>query len=631
MTTAVFSAASGPLRPHALGKGVGRAYLYDRGGEQRLYEFPLDGMISLDWDRSLSQTGAAKLVMDATLCDCIWLGRVRAVRHELVIFRDATRVWEGPITRVAYSETTCTILAKDVSWWFSRRALKSRFMSGNVVDVAMELMKDALTYDDVNIRPWLLGDNRKGDTFVADYNAYDGYTMDALDDCVDTGLDWAVMGRRVFVWAAVNPIGQTNMLRAPQDISAQVTVFEDGESLATRIIATGGDTYGAAVLTNGVGLTPAVADQEPVVYNYATNPSLKIDARGFAPHTSRFFSVTRQTGSAWPTASGGSWGELSVIRPAAGSKAESDFNSYEITMTMVDQAMDCAAGQIVSAILTVRATGPDLTTMSLSFRGMLVDGTVDDRAFTEGPPVQMKANTDHLLFVQGVVPDDIVSCWVEVSRETSKVPWKSNSDGYLFDRFAMWNGRIESWFDGDSADTSAVVYEWLGSPSQSRSARFWNNTSPRANTNPRREVAWPEETQYAQRVSAYYGLVEQLLDSRSTTRSTLETDAKATLMRTTPAPLGIDIPQNAPMLPGAPVTINELMPGTIIPIQSRSTCRQVGAMPILETLKCSYSDQGEKITATLMTTQAWEIDPPDDPDTPMGTEPDDDTPETSIP
>lgn len=608
-----------------LGQGEGRAYLYDRGGQQRLYDFPLRGMISLEWERTLSETGAAKLVMNSSLCDCSWLGRIRSVRHELVIYRDAERVWEGPITRVAYTQTNCTLIAKDLSWWFGRRGVKSRFMTGNVVDVGLQLMRDALNYDDPNMRAYLTGLNTKGEKFVADYNAYDGYTLDALDDCVDSGMDWAVMGRRVIAWASVNPIAQTNLLRAPQDISAEVTVFEDGDSLATRVIATGGDTYGTATLSNGLGLTPAVEDQEPTVVNYASNPSLKIDARGFAPHTTRFFTVARHADSAWSSAVGATYGVLGVIRPAANSKAEGDYNSYEIVMTMLDQKVTVAEGQMVSAILTVRATGPDLTTLSLSLRGLLADGTVDDRAFVEGPPIQTKAGTDHLLFVQGVVPKDVVSCWVEVSRETTKVPWKNNADGFWFDKFAIWNGRIESWFDGDSTDTAVNNYVWTSTPGQSRSVRYWNNTTPRA------PQTWPTETQYQNRISAYYGLVEQLVDSRSTTRPTLVTDAKAAMMRANPAPLGIDIPQNAPVLPGAPVTINELMPGTIIPIQSRSTCRQVGAMPVLETLKCAYSDQGEKITVTLVTSQAWEIDPPDDPDMPFGTEEDDDGPESDGP
>ena len=600
-----------------LGQGVGRAYLYERGGQQRLYEFPLNAMETLEWERNLSETSAARLVMDASLCDCAWLGRIRAVRHELVIYRDGNRVWEGPITRVAYSQTTCTLIAKDVSWWFSKRGIKTRFLTGNVVDVGMQLMRDALLYDDPNVRQYLRSNNAKGEQFSADYNSYDGYTIDALDDCVDSGMDWAVMGRTIFAWASVNPVSQTNLLRAPQDISAEVTVYEDGESLATRMIATGGDTFGAAVMSNGLGLTPAVADQEPRVYNYAENPSLKIDARGFKPHTTRFFAVARRTGSTWPAATGGTWGELSVIRPAADSDAESDYNGYEITMSTYDQRAKVAKGQMVSAILTVRPTGPNLTKLSLCLRGKRADGTIDDRPYIEGPPVQMVANKDFQLFVNGAVPEDIIEVWVEVSRDTS-VTWKSNDDGYLFDKFGFWDGRTESWFDGDTTDTTTAVYEWLSSPGQSRSVRYWNNSKPRAPQN------WPTETQYQNRVSDYYGLVEQISDSRGTTRADLETEAKALLMRANPAPLGIDIPQDAPMLPSAPVTINELMAGTIIPIQSRSTCRQVGAQPILETLKCTYDSEGERITVTLVTSQAWEIDPPDDPDAPMGSEDDDD-------
>ena len=226
--------------------------------------------------------------------------------------------------------------------------------------------------------------------------------------------------------------------------------------------------------------------------------------------------------------------------------------------------------------------------------------------------MQLVAGKDAELFVVGTVPKDIVRVWVEVSRDT-QVVWKSTADGFIFDKFAMWQGRLETWFDGDSTPVPAdgIVYNWLSSPGQSRSRRFFRNTAPGAPQN------WPTETQYEQRISDYYGIVDWIDDSRATTRPDLEVDARASLMRAFPAPLGIDIPQDAPLLPNAPVTINQLMPGVVVPIQTRSTCRQVGATPILETVKVRYDTGGEHVTVTLVTSQAWEVAPPDNPEDPV--------------
>lgn len=612
-----------------LGCGEATVYLYDRGGQQRLYRFEAGAVARLEWERLLSDTGTATLTLQAELCDCMWLGRIRSVRMELVIYRDEDRVWEGPITRISYTPTTVTIIAKDLSWWFGKRVLQSNFATGNAVDLAYGLAQQAFTFDDPNAYNYLMRNNNQGPTYTIAYNKTDGYVIDALDDLVKAGIDWAVLGRRIFFWASVNPVARANMLRAGQDFAAEITVFEDGESLATRAYSTGGDTWGEAILT-GSDLLPAIVGYEPVTTNYAKNPSLRINTTGFDPYTTRFFTVTRPT-SGWPSSAGGSFGKLGVKIPAAGSDAESDYRGYEMVLSMKAQAMTVAKGMQVSAVLLVRPTGtlgtntdPDKqNTLSLCWRGKLKDGTIDDRPFVEGPPTALKSGSDTLLFVTGSVPDDMVSAWVEVSRDTSN-EWKNGADGFWFDRFGMWVGRVESWFDGDTKDTVEFSYEWLSSVGQSQSSRFFHNTNPRA------RQRWPIENEYQKRISDYYGIVDNLADSNSTTREELEGDAISTLMRAFPSPLGIDIPQNAPVMPEAPVTINELMPGTIVPIQSDATCRQVGAQPVLESVKATYTpEDGEEITITLVTSQAWIVEPLPDPEPGDGAEDDDgDLPET---
>jgi len=598
-----------PPRPTTLGCGQLTAYLYDRGGQQRLYRFEAGAVVSADWTRVLSDTGSATLIVDAALCDCDWLGRIRAVRHELVLYRDNQRVWEGPITRIAYSQTRVTIIAKDVSWWFHKRAVLRTFATGNAVSLALGYAQQALVHDNPNARAFLQANLNRGETITTAHNDADGYVIDALDELVEAGIDWAVLGRRVFFWASVNPVGRTNLIRTPTDLAAEVTVFEDGESLVTRAFATGGDTWGASILA-GADTTPATPVPLPVTVNWAANPSLRINTIGFAPYTTRFFTVTRLT-SGWASAAGGTFGKVGVKIPGSG-QARSDYNQYEMVLSMKDQEIAVAPGEQISATLTVRPTGVNFTRLSLALRGRYKDGTVDDRPFVEGPPVQTKSATDALLFVVGVVPDDMVACWVEVSRETSEVQWKNAADGFWFDRFGLWRGRIETWFDGDSAKTADYSYTWSSTPGQSASTRYYHSLAPRAPQD------WPTETEYQERVSPYYGIIDHIEDSSMKTRVDLEAAAKATIMRSFPTPLGIDIPQNAPLLPAAPVTINELMPGTIVPLQTRATCRQVGAMPVLETVRASYRPSGEKITVTLLTSQAWEIDPPVDP----GTDPD---------
>lgn len=203
-----------------LGIGVPTVYLYDRGGKNRLYEFPRSAMAAFEWERTLNELGTATLDVIASLCDCTWLNRIRAVRHELVVYRDAERVWEGPVWRVAYSPRSVKIIAKDLGWWFSNRAIAGlparRFRTGNVVDVVTDIIKTGFAYDDPNLLPYVLANNLKGSTVTVAYNPYEKYVRGALDDGVDAGLDWTFLGRRLVLWAAVNPIARTALLRTPE-------------------------------------------------------------------------------------------------------------------------------------------------------------------------------------------------------------------------------------------------------------------------------------------------------------------------------------------------------------------------------------------------------------------------------
>lgn len=66
------------------------------------------------------------------------------------------------------------------------------------------------------------------------------------------------------------------------------------------------------------------------------------------------------------------------------------------------------------------------------------------------------------------------------------------------------------------------------------------------------------------------------------------------------APRQIIVPSGADLLPSAPVTIDELVPGVLVPISSRQTGITVGSTMALREVKVTANDKGESVGITLM-------------------------------
>ena len=106
------------------------AYLYDRGGLKKLAE--LGDLERVKWERRRDDTSTATVYIGTPGLDCRnALGLAEAGRVELVIFRGGERVWEGPISRIAYKGSSVEIEARDVTLYMVRTIMRHEYDNRN--------------------------------------------------------------------------------------------------------------------------------------------------------------------------------------------------------------------------------------------------------------------------------------------------------------------------------------------------------------------------------------------------------------------------------------------------------------------------------------------------------------------
>jgi hypothetical protein len=245
-----------PQRP--LGIGNNRVFVYDRKGKVMRGE--LTPLVTVRWGRKRDDISHCNIFMDEWDKETRqFLGTLRTWRHELVVFRDGVRVWEGPITRISGSRTNLEIEAWDVMAYIYRRIMRQgyndsfRIINGQqvgmrtVVDRAARIIKNCLAYDDPNLLAHLTPidyyDDARQTRVVLDYTKTAWEEIDDL--AAHAGLDYTVVGRRIVLWDTHRPIGRLPEMR-DGDFSDSPIVTEYGMSAANHFgVTNGAGVWGA--------------------------------------------------------------------------------------------------------------------------------------------------------------------------------------------------------------------------------------------------------------------------------------------------------------------------------------------------------------------------------------------------
>jgi hypothetical protein len=244
-----------------LGSGTNVAYLYDRGGTNRIA--PLILPETIKWGRVRDGISEASLKFVTPTGACAEaLSQIAVGRHEIVIFRDGERKWEGPITRTAHTRSSVQIEASDICHYLSRTAMRKAYdnrYSAKKSKVALvttrmsnillsELARKEAQVPPINVLPHLTVKSLKNGAKTARFtHAYQRTVWEEMDSLAwRAGMDYTVVGRRLILNDVHDPLGITPIL-SQGHFGEDLIVTAYGMELGTRSIVSDGEGHWAAV------------------------------------------------------------------------------------------------------------------------------------------------------------------------------------------------------------------------------------------------------------------------------------------------------------------------------------------------------------------------------------------------
>lgn len=232
-------------------------FVYDRGGRRRLWE--LGDLDLVRWGRVRDDISEASTTMSGRSCDnqADVLTQIEAGRHELVVYRGDQRVWEGPITRTAFTRTTFEVAARDIGHYMSRTAMQKAYSNKYPkTDYVISRIKKIITAElarkeaiGYNLLPYMNYHQTPTDAKTsAVTERFQMNVWEHIDNlAAKAGTDYTTVGRAFHVWDTHEaPFGMTPTV-TENDFLGDITVTQYGLDLATRAISTNGDgTVGIA-------------------------------------------------------------------------------------------------------------------------------------------------------------------------------------------------------------------------------------------------------------------------------------------------------------------------------------------------------------------------------------------------
>lgn len=244
-----------------LGVGVPRVFLYDRGGTRRIAE--ITDLAVVRWSRVRDDISSATVIVNSPSRECCaLLAAISVGRHEIVVYRDNDRVWEGPITRVSWKASTVEVTAHDICHYISRTIMRSAYDNryaktnskvGPVTTRAQVILQHELKRKEAlspayNILRFLDVRTHEKTTrtsrFTPPYYSTVWEEMDYM--AARLSLDYTTIGRRLILFDTHDVIGRSQML-TDKDFTDELIVTSYGMELATRSAVTDGEGHWAAV------------------------------------------------------------------------------------------------------------------------------------------------------------------------------------------------------------------------------------------------------------------------------------------------------------------------------------------------------------------------------------------------
>lgn len=245
----------------ALNCEIHTAYIYDRGGMRRLFQ--ITPLTSVEWERLRDDIshGVVRIVNPGPDCQKQMLS-VHPNRHELVIFRGKDRVWEGPISRMAWHRDRIEIEAKDVMHYAYRTIMRAAYNNAHpniqttiqrsINILGGELARKEALDPPINVLPYITAYTTTNDSETSKKTIpYESTVHEDIDAMAwRSGLDYTVVGRRILLFDT-HTVFYTTPAVTEADFLSEIVVTQYGME---------GATHAAVVSSKGVVGTAGAND-----------------------------------------------------------------------------------------------------------------------------------------------------------------------------------------------------------------------------------------------------------------------------------------------------------------------------------------------------------------------------------
>jgi hypothetical protein len=186
---------------------------------------------------------------------CEQLGDILTAFHELHVWRNGAKVWEGPIHRIEYNRDDVELFAADILWVAKKTALAEGYNKAFPNQAKCGWMMNWLLVDQTfakNGDPWNAVDRVRwvqGSDDPTTASAVKPWAMTTWEDfdkyAEDRGMYYTVIGRDIIFfdthlrWNRIEPI------LLPEYLTNGISLVEYGNQFATRVIVTNGNGYNA--------------------------------------------------------------------------------------------------------------------------------------------------------------------------------------------------------------------------------------------------------------------------------------------------------------------------------------------------------------------------------------------------
>ncbi len=223
-------------------------YVYDRGGSRRLFQ--ITPLTSVQWERLRDDISTATVNIANPGAECqLAVSNTHPHRHELVVFRGSERVWEGPITRIAWHQDHIEIEAKDVFHYAYRTIMHAAYKNAypNIVTTIQrainvlggELVRKEALDPPINVLPYITAYVTAGDSETSKSTVpYESTVYDDIDAMAwRSGLDYTVIGRRILLFDT-HTVWYTTPQVTEKDFLSEIIVTQYGMEHATYAAVT---------------------------------------------------------------------------------------------------------------------------------------------------------------------------------------------------------------------------------------------------------------------------------------------------------------------------------------------------------------------------------------------------------